>query len=169
MSLKLASMTRIPDTPGVSEEVTRILNDNFRKLKDALERAIANGQLVPAAASVVSETAFGASAAVGDGTAYARADHTHGTPVDPVTAHVSAGNPHTQYQLSSAKDQASGYAGLNASSRVTKGADTADDLIVDLATKGLVLKDTQGTPHYWRVTVSTLGLLVVTDLGTTKP
>ena len=53
--------------------------------------------------------------------------------------------------------------------RITKGSDTTDDVIIDLATKGLVLKDTQGTPHYWRVTVSTLGALTTTDLGTTKP
>lgn len=43
------------------------------------------------------------------------------------------------------------------------------DLIVDLATRGLVLKDTQASPHFWRVTVSTVGALVVTDLGTSKP
>lgn len=67
------------------------------------------------------------------------------------------------------KDSASGYAGLNASSRTTKGVDTTDDVIIDLSTKGLVLKDTAGTPHYWRVTVSTLGVLTTTDLGTTKP
>lgn len=67
------------------------------------------------------------------------------------------------------KDAANGYAGLNASSRTTKGIDTTDDLIVDLATKGLVLKDTQGTPHYWRVTINTSGALVTSDLGTTKP
>ena len=58
---------------------------------------------------------------------------------------------------------------LNSDRRSTTGIDTTDDLIVDLATKGLVLKDTAGTPHYWRVTVSTLGALVTTDLGTTKP
>ena len=75
----------------------------------------------------------------------------------------------TLYQATSEKDAASGYAGLNASSRTTKGVDTTDDLIVDLATKGLVLKDTQGTPHYWRVTISTLGALVTSDLGTAKP
>jgi hypothetical protein len=67
------------------------------------------------------------------------------------------------------KNVVSGYAGLNASSRTTKGVDATDDLIVDLATKGLVLKDTQGTPHYWRITISNVGALVITDLGTTKP
>lgn len=53
--------------------------------------------------------------------------------------------------------------------RSSRGVDTTDDLIVDLATKGLVLKDTQATPHYWRVTITTLGVLTTTDLGTTKP
>jgi predicted phage tail protein len=76
---------------------------------------------------------------------------------------------HTQYQKESEKDAVSGYAGLNASSRTTKGVDTTDDLIIDLAAKGLVLKDTQGTPHYWRVTIDDIGSLVTTDLGTVKP
>ena len=67
------------------------------------------------------------------------------------------------------KNTASGYAGLNSVSRSTKGVDSTDDLIIDLATKGLVLKDTAGTPHYWRVSISTLGVLTTTDLGTTKP
>jgi len=67
------------------------------------------------------------------------------------------------------KNAASGYAGLNSVSRTTKGVDTTDDVIIDLATKGLVLKDTQGTPHYWRLSVSTLGVLMTSDLGTTKP
>lgn len=82
---------------------------------------------------------------------------------------LTTGDPHTQYQQESEKNTASGYAGLNTVSRTTKGVDTTDDVIIDLATKGLVLKDTQGTPHYWRVTVSTLGVLTTTDLGTTKP
>lgn len=53
--------------------------------------------------------------------------------------------------------------------RITKGVDTTDDIIIDLATKGLVLKDTQASPHYWRITISNVGALVITDLGTTKP
>lgn len=75
----------------------------------------------------------------------------------------------TNAEQTTNKNSASGYAGLNSVSRVTKGMDTTDDLIIDLATKGLVLKDTAGTPHYWRITVTTLGTLTVTDLGTTKP
>jgi hypothetical protein len=71
-------------------------------------------------------------------------------------------------ELTANKNAASGYAGLT-SSRITKGAITTDDLIVDNAAKGLVLKDTQGTPHYWRVTVDNTGTLVISDLGTSAP
>jgi hypothetical protein len=86
-----------------------------------------------------------------------------------LSAHVAAADPHTGYQKESEKDAANGYAGLNASSRIVKGIDATDDVVIDLATKGLVLKDTQGTPHYWRVTISNAGVLVTTDVGTTKP
>lgn len=58
---------------------------------------------------------------------------------------------------------------INGTNRVVHGTDTTDDLIVDSATKGLVLKDSAGTPHYWRITISTLGVITITDLGTTKP
>ena len=161
-----------------------------------------SGALLPAA-TVSSETAFGVLAAVGTSLLYARADHTHGTPADPLgtsvftdhsARHENGGADEisiaglsgeaadaqppkshdntahsTAYQASSEKDSASGYAGLNSVSRTTKGVDTTDDLIVDLATKGLVLKDPQGTPHYWRGTISALGVLTFADLGTSKP
>lgn len=88
---------------------------------------------------------------------------------DAIVAHVGASDPHTGYQRESEKDAASGYAGLNASSRVTKGIDTVEDIILDTTGKGLVLKDTQGTPHYWRISIDTAGALVATDLGTSHP
>lgn len=72
-------------------------------------------------------------------------------------------------ELTTNKNNANGYAGLSSVSRTTKGVDTTDDVIIDTSTKGLVLKDTAGTPHYWRISVSTLGVLTATDLGTTKP
>ena len=72
-------------------------------------------------------------------------------------------------ELTTNKNNSSGYAGLNAASRTTKGVDTTDDIVIDLATKGIVLKDTAGTPHYWRVTINTSGALVTTDLGTSYP
>lgn len=53
--------------------------------------------------------------------------------------------------------------------RTLLGVDATDDVVIDMATSGLVLKDTQGTPHYWRVTIDNTGALVTTDLGTTKP
>jgi len=40
---------------------------------------------------------------------------------------------------------------------------------VDAAAEGFILKDTQATPHYWRVTVSNTGVLTTTDIGTTLP
>lgn len=106
--------------------------------------------------------------------AHGNADHTSTFATETyadgaVSTHIGLADPHTQYQKESEKDSASGYAGLDANSRITKGAITTDDLIVNLATKGLVLKDTQGTPHYWRLTVTTLGVLTTTDLGTTAP
>jgi hypothetical protein len=51
----------------------------------------------------------------------------------------------------------------------THGLETVGTVIFDTATTGIVLKDTQGTPHYWRLTVDNTGALVTTDLGTTKP
>ncbi|MCM3906166.1 MAG: hypothetical protein ND866_31150 [Pyrinomonadaceae bacterium] len=51
----------------------------------------------------------------------------------------------------------------------THGLETVGTIIIDTATTGVVFKDTQGTPHYWRLTVTNAGALVTTDLGTTKP
>lgn len=71
------------------------------------------------ASSVTSGTSFGVASAAGTSTNYARQDHTHGTPADPVPAHVALSDPHTQYQRESEKDVASGYAGLDGSSKLT--------------------------------------------------
>ena len=78
-----------------------------------------------------------------------------------------AGYGITDAQATSAKDAASGYAGLNSSSRITKGVDTTDDITTDSTTKGPVLKSPNA--HYWRATISNAGALTWTDLGTTKP
>lgn len=51
--------------------------------------------------------------------------------------------------------------------RMVKGVDTVDDVIVDDNSKGLVLRSPDG--NYWRVTVSNLGALSATSLGATKP
>lgn len=73
----------------------------------------------------------------------------------------------TDGQVDTEKDAANGYAGLNSDSRTRKGVDTDDDLIVDLTTKGLVLKSPND--HYWRMTIDDLGVVTFDDLGTTKP
>jgi len=76
---------------------------------------------------------------------------------------VQGGGASEQYHLTAAQHTETTNA------RSSRGVDTTDYLIVDLATKGLVLKDTAGTPHYWLLSVNTSGVLVTTDLGTTKP
>jgi hypothetical protein len=69
-------------------------------------------------ATVASETSFGISSNAGASTDYSRGDHTHGSPTDPVPAHVAAANPHTGYQLRTEKAAASGYASLDGSIKV---------------------------------------------------
>lgn len=73
------------------------------------------------ATSVVSETSFGQASAVGTGVEFARNDHTHGTPTNPVPAHEAAGDPHPGYQLESEKGAANGYAPLDGSADVPSG------------------------------------------------
>lgn len=74
----------------------------------------------------------------------------------------------SEYQLVAEKDAASGYAGLNASLRITDGVFTSDDVIIDFPTKGLVLRSGDG--HYWRVTIdATIPTLVLTDTGVSVP
>ena len=70
-------------------------------------------------------------------------------------------------ELNTNKNAVSGYAGLNAVSRTTKGVDTTDDVITDSAAKGPVMKSPNG--HYWRAAISNTGVVSWTDLGTTKP
>lgn len=43
------------------------------------------------------------------------------------------------------------------------------DIVFTNSSKGIILKDTQATPHYWRVTIDNTGTLVTTDLGTSYP
>ncbi len=46
---------------------------------------------------------------------------------------------------------------------------STSDIVVEANTRGLILKDTQSTPHYWRISISNTGVLTTTDLGTTLP
>lgn len=87
--------------------------------------------------TVVSETAFGQAAAVGASGKYSDGAHSHGTPVNPLpahvaasdphpgyaldtdlTAHAAAADPHAGYQKESEKGAASGYASLDGGTKV---------------------------------------------------
>lgn len=46
---------------------------------------------------------------------------------------------------------------------------TNSDIAIESSSRGLILKDTQATPHYWRITISTAGVLTTTDVGTSLP
>jgi hypothetical protein len=48
-----------------------------------------------------------------------------------------------------------------------QGVDTTDDVIIDDSDAGLVLKSPDG--DYWRIQVTNLGVLTITNLGATKP
>ena len=52
--------------------------------------------------AVTAETTFGAGSSNGVSAQVSRADHQHGNPTNPVTAHEAAGDPHNGYRLESA-------------------------------------------------------------------
>lgn len=52
---------------------------------------------------------------------------------------------------------------------IVTGIDSSGDVVIDSSIEGVVLKDSQSPPHYWRITVSVLGVLTTTDLGVIKP
>ena len=68
--------------------------------------------------SVEDETSFGITPAAGSETEFSRKDHTHGTPTDPVPAHILEADPHTGYQKESEKGVAYGYASLESDVKV---------------------------------------------------
>lgn len=67
------------------------LDDDGQVPLDQLGNVDAGGS---PATTVVAGTSFGQASAVGDDTEYARQDHAHGTPANPVTGHVAATDPH---------------------------------------------------------------------------
>lgn len=54
--------------------------------------------------TVVSAVAFGLLPIVGIQLTYSRGDHSHGTPIDPIPAHLAAPDPHPQYTLDTVFD-----------------------------------------------------------------
>jgi hypothetical protein len=75
--------------------------------------AAAAGGLKWVASQVPTTETFGQAASQGTADTYARGDHAHGVPADPVTAHAAAGDPHTGYRLESA-DHTHASTGLQA-------------------------------------------------------
>lgn len=47
--------------------------------------------------------------------------------------------------------------------------DRTKDVVFTDAAKGIVFKDAQATPHFWRMTIDNAGAPVFTDIGTTAP
>jgi hypothetical protein len=85
---------------------------------------------------------------------------------------VAAGSTNTVMQLDIAGDYPITFlTNTTERGRFSATAFTGNniDLVCNTAAKGLVLKDTQGTPHYWRVTISNLGVLTTADIGTSAP
>lgn len=91
-------MTETPYLPRASEVVFGVIKlgsgftVNADGSVDAMGAGVSYGSVVP-------ETSFGLSASNGVNTSVSRSDHTHGTPTDPIPAHVAALDPHTQYAL----------------------------------------------------------------------
>lgn len=106
--------TKVP----VAQLGTGTADDSVVLFGDRVWREVADLGAAGAGSTVESETAFGQSPDVGSSGNFAREDHTHGTPTDPIPAHVAQSDPHTQYQKESEKNVANGYAGLEANGRV---------------------------------------------------
>lgn len=142
----------------------------------AAAQGTADGAVIDAAAAQADATQALADAAaaqadattaIGDAAAVAADLAVHEAAADPHPQYMTQAESDALYEVLTDKDTASGYAGLNASSRTTKGVDTTDDVITDSTAKGPVMKSPNG--HYWRAAISNLGVVTWTDLGTTKP
>ena len=68
---------------------------------------VSPGGVTPSDA-VIHEEAFGQSGTAGSSSDYSRGDHTHGSPTNPIAAHVADGDPHPLYALDT--EVAAGYA-----------------------------------------------------------
>lgn len=103
------SLTKTGNALAVNPSATGALNvvsDGISvKLADATLTKTASGLSVTvpaptgAAVTVTDETTFGIGTVVGIGTRYARNDHTHGSPTNPITAHVLPGDPHNTHPI----------------------------------------------------------------------
>lgn len=132
-------------------------------------KGVANGYAGLGANVLVPPSQLGTGTA--DATTFLRGDQQYAVPSGGGTVTSVALALPAEFTVSGSPVNTSGTltAVWTAGARIPRGLDTTDDVVIDLATKGLVLKDTQATPHYWRLTINNSGALVSTDLGTTKP
>jgi len=120
------------------------------------------------AGTVVTETAFGQGSAVGSDLDYARGQHTHGTPTNPITAHEAAGDPHPSYltpaEHTAVGDSSPHHVQLHAASHAEGAADTL--VGQDVNVRRLRIEDIDGTPVgdiYLRVIDEVLEIRDATD------
>lgn len=87
------------------EKAQYVLNNAITTLKHFEEEVVEEEAVVEQTITVkpgdaiVSETSFGQDASPGVSDLYARMDHTHGTPDNPMQEHLDSANPHPQYAL----------------------------------------------------------------------
>jgi hypothetical protein len=107
--------------------------------------------------TVSSETAFGILAAVGTSLLYARQDHTHGSPTNPIPAHVAAADPHVVYALLAGRaggqtlkgsTDASGNLVLQSTAHATRGYVKSEDAFVLPKTSGKGIAVDTTTPTF---------------------
>lgn len=86
-------------SPGVRGRYGWVTGTSKLYRDDGANWVIVNADQGVAYGNVTAQTAFGAASSNGVATTVSRSDHVHGTPADPVPAHVAAGDPHPQYAL----------------------------------------------------------------------
>lgn len=138
-----AQATRSFDGPSSSVDITVSSSSGDLTLEVLEGRAGQDGASGEgggtAASTVESETAFGQAAAVGVGTAYARDDHTHGTPTDPVPAHAALDTGVHGVGVSTVESVAGALSKLatdplaRANHTGSQAQSTVTDLVTDLA------------------------------------
>jgi hypothetical protein len=98
-------------------------------------------------ATVPSTASFGASAATGSIAFAARRDHVHGMPANPVTAHESAGDPHTVYPLAAGTETIGGAWSFTSTTKTGVGAvGAAGTYLQASGDASLVVLEALGTP-----------------------
>lgn len=127
---------------------------------------VAGGALDFGEAADISASDFGDTAAAGATGEVADAGHRHPREANPVTGHLAAGDPHTQYQKESEKSQANGYASLGGDGKVPI-AELPDTVIGAVDYKGTWNANTN-TPNLGALTPDKGDYYVVSVAGATS-